>query len=389
MRADLSYRASRGFTLVELMVTLLVGLTISTTFFSVLYVQNFSYIQRLDEVDAHQNARAAINVMRRYVRQAGWGLAEDPNAPSGASYTVGIGKCFDDANVKLSKATCNNLASDLGADRLRIVYIVRDPEFTGDRPYGAGDHCSTFVTTPDAGSLMAHTDVVQTTPLAVGQLAAIGGACVNKATGYSSAGDAVVITGNSGANYGCPTRYTFSRLDGGTAPGCPGGYAKGFAFGRAVVADFFIKRDATTNNPVLMMRSDPTDASQAGGIPVAFDIEDMQVSYVIDTSANFSRAQTQECDDPRTAGGCNLNDTDGNPLRTEQLYSRIIAVKISLRARTNAGMVNRADPLARDAMYRLFNMGSQSQTKNPVVNLKDGYGRWIYETTISLRNNNP
>lgn len=354
----------RGVTLIELMIALGMGTVLATSFFGVLYTHSLSYIERLDEVDAHQNARAAINILRRYAKQARWGMVSDVKAAG----TVPLGMCYK-ASSALPQGNCNNVDAITGtvsADRLRVSFMVQDSEYVSGTTYGAGSDCST---NNPVDTTRVHVKQSGFTQLTSGTLAAIAGQCFLPVGATNSASDLVVIGSDDGSGDGCDHRLRYSLLESTASPTtCANGYDKGFTFGRAVVADFYIEKDGG-GNPRLMMRLDPRVAiGDPNTYVVAFGVENLQVSYGIDTSQPPDRVPDNDpyCDDPRAAadgGSCNLIDPQtGSAYSTADLYNRIVAVKISISVRTDT--------------QRPFVPGSS-----------DGYQRWAYSTTINLRNN--
>lgn len=362
-------RPSRGFTLIELMLAVGIASIVGVTFFGVMYMQTITYVQRLDELDAHANARAALNVIRRYARNARWGMV---SGSTGAG-TVGIGKCYNSALPSQSMGACNNLSSDSGADRMRAVYIINDTEYVGNQNYGSSSNCVSGLF--DSSSYV-HVNQAPVRLLTANTIIGIGGICVG--ANPPAASDVMILTGDSpGAN--CSHRYAFTMLEG-TTLSCGNGYDKGFSFGRAVVADFYILKDAT-GRPQLMMRTDPTVAPAKGSV-VAYGIEDMQIRYGVDTSFPSDRSVDVWCDDPRIVsdgGNCDTKQTNtGTAYATADNYNRIIAIQVTLRVRTDSPRPS----------LNVLPLDPNLTLANPVTNPKDGYQRWIYSTTIALRNDN-
>jgi prepilin-type N-terminal cleavage/methylation domain-containing protein len=343
-------QTSRGFTLIELLLVVGIASIVGATFFSVMYMQSLSYLERLDEVDAHQNARAAVNVIRRYVRNAGWGFGSSMSANG----TVTIGKCYSDTVPTASQMNCHALTSDPNNDRLRVAYIVNDSETVSTSSYSSPGPCNGLTLPID----LLHINVAQNpvTPFTNSQLLGIGGTCLDG----SSASDILVFTSDAGASSGCTHRYGYSLLEGAVLS-CPTGYQSGYVFGRAVVADFYVMTVGGT--PQLMLRTDPRTAL-ANGQVVAYDVEQLNVTYGIDTSNPTDRTADVWCADPRTTangGTCSNTDTTGAAITQQGNYDRIVAVTITVKIRTD--------------MKRTNLPGSA-----------DGYRHYTYSTTIALRN---
>ncbi|HET6344078.1 MAG TPA: PilW family protein [Myxococcota bacterium] len=355
---------TRGATLIELMISLSVGLVLTSSVVGIMYGQSMGFIQRQDEVDAHQNARVALNVMGRYIRQARWGLASDVAVQGPAP----LGMCYSTVGTVLPQGQCNDVdtVNGIKVDRLRAISILNDSEYVNGTGYGSAADCNS---TSPVDTSVVHVNQNPAMPFASGALAAISGACFSPVGGVTSAFDLVSITSDAGFGDSCLHRYRFSRLDGsGSALSCVNGYDSAFSFGRAVVADLYIASDAAAN-PRLMLRLDPrTPLGGSGTYVVAFGVENLQVSYGIDASQPPDRVPDNSpwCDDPRSladGGTCNLLDPQaGSPYTTAQLYNRIVAVKLQVGVRTDA--------------------------KRPVVvGSSDGRKHWTYSKVISLRNN--
>jgi hypothetical protein len=354
----------RGATLIELMVSLAVGLVLTSSVVGIMYGQSMEFIQRQDEVDAHHNARVALNVMGRYIRQARWGLASDVSVLGPAP----LGTCYSTSGTVQPQGACNDVdtVNGIKVDRLRIISLVNDSEYVNGAAYGSAADCNSA--TPVDTSVV-HVNQNPVAPFSSAQLAAISGACFSPVGGVTSAFDLLSITSDAGYGDGCLHRYRFSRLDGtGSTLSCANGYDSAFSFGRAVVADLYVAADAG-GNPRLMLRLDPrTPLGGTGTYVVAFGVENLQVSYGIDASQPPDRVPDNSpwCDDPRSVadgGDCNVLDPQtGSPYTTAQLYNRIVAVKLQVGVRTDA--------------------------KRPVVvGSSDGRKHWTYSKVISLRNN--
>jgi prepilin-type N-terminal cleavage/methylation domain-containing protein len=342
---------TRGFTLIELLLVVGIASIVGATFFSVMVAETNAYMARLDEIDAHQNARAAVNVVRRYVRNARWGFAEDVTAKG----TVPIGKCYSDTVPTGSQMNCHFLASDPNNDRLRVVYVANDSETVTTSTAPSTGPCSGLGLADLTRINVAQNPV---TPFTANQLLAIGGMCNDGTSGS----DVLVMTSDAGAGNGCTHRYGFTLLEGLLTSCLTAGWKPGFTFGRAVVADFYIM--TVSGTPQLMLRTDPRTALASGNV-VAYNVEQLLVTYGIDTSNPTDRAVDVWCADPRISangGTCNLTDSQGNALDQQQNYNRIVAVTVTVKVRTD--------------MQRTSLPGST-----------DGYRHYTYSATIALRNN--
>lgn len=349
----------RGFTLLEIVVVIALASILATTFCSVMYLQMRTYMERLDEVDAHQQARAVFSVVRYYVQGARYGMALDKNSQG----TPSIGECYNTSDTTQSQRQC--FAVDGNNDRLRLVGMLPDTEFIGSSAWPSAGPCMVLGGT----SNVARINVTQNpcTAFSTGtytSLLAIAGPCSD--TNIAAASDLLTYSGDAGSGDGCSHRYYFTRYGvGGTALTCATGYAKGFGFGRAQVTDLYTLTDSTDPNLLtLMLRTSPRVAI-ASADPIAYNLEYFRLTYQIDTSTPMDQRFDATCRDPRSVadgGSCALTDTNGNVLTTQQIYNRIVGVTIYLGVRTAAQRVGR-------------------------LASSDGYRHWNYTSSFSLRNN--
>jgi prepilin-type N-terminal cleavage/methylation domain-containing protein len=346
----------RGYTLLELMVVVGMASILGTTFCSVMYYQVLTYMERLDEVDAHQSARAAFNVVRRAIQGARYGMAQNINAKG----VPGIGRCGATSGTG-SQGNCT--AQDGNSDRMRVIGIVPDRNFIGAPSYPSAGPCDGTGAPTDATRINVTQDPnfpFAATPLP--QLLVIGGNCSD---GNAAGNDVLIYGSDAGAANGCSHRYNFTFLEPASGLACPTGYASSFGFGTGRVSDFYIYPDSLNPNARnLMVRSDPRVPLSAGDV-VAFNVQRFNVTYQIDTTTPPDRRADVSCADPRSAadgGSCNLTDSQGNLLTTQQNYNRIVGVLVSLQVQSNT--------------YRANLPGSTN-----------GYRTWTYTSTFSLRNN--
>lgn len=348
----------RGYTLLELMIVVAVSSILGTTFCTVMYYQVLTYMERLDEVDAHQSARASFNVIRRYVQGARYGMAQNANARG----VVGIGRCMTSAGSG-STSTCT--AQDGNNDRMRIMGIVPDLNFVGTSAFSSPGPCSAATSPVDVTRINVAQSANYVFATSPAQLLGIGGNCLD--TNYAAGNDLLVYAGDSGSANGCTDRYTFGFWEGATQLACPTGYAKGFAFGAASVADFYVAPDSlNSNNTNLMLRTDPRVAQGSTVITnnnvVAYNVTTFNVTYLIDTTSPPDRGYDLRCRDPRaTADGGSCIDPTGTLTTSQQIYNRIVGVEVTLAIRSNT--------------FRPNLPGSV-----------DGYRTWTYTSQFSLRN---
>lgn len=357
--------AHRGYTLIELMIVVGVGGILATTFGSVMYFQVLTYMQRLDETDAHQSVRGAFNAIRHSAQGARYGFGQNPNA----SGSVGVGRCVQNSGWA-TQGMCTD-ADNGRFDRLRLVSIVNDQYFTGSSAYSSAGPCSSTSSTTDPNHIN-----LATAPAFINASAsvayAIGGNCLDPNAGAAT--DLIKLGSAQSGTNGCNYAGNFIRLEDGLPNlSCPTGYAKGFAFGVANIRDYFVTQDTTNpNNYNLMLRTQPySDLKQTSAQQVlVYNVASFKVAYLIDyTTPPDHRADNiaAPCTDPRTTadgGTCPNVDSAGNTLTTQQLYNRIVGIQVTLGVRTATQRRNLVGPTS-----------------------ANGYRTWTYMSQFSIRNN--
>ena len=381
----------RGFTLVELMLTLGVSGIVMTGIAAAFVLQHRTHVAELNYIEAQQNARASIALLKRYIRDSGWGFM--PNAAAGG-VNAPIGQCFacdvtDPTTTPLAIATtctgiltpqdnCDNFDPDVlgasggpttGTDRLRVVrmradeFVPRNPEaFLVAGPIPAVD--------TTLGGVAGH-------PLASPDYIVVSGECDGDAPrefGHSI----IEVIGDGGASGG-GSDHTYN-IGADVSWGCTTGYDASFNIGRAFMADFFIHQ--SDREPRLMVRLGLDEATDNFFV-VAYDIEDLQAVYGVDTGDPEDATPTNPdgrvaletgavdddwCDDLTDA---NCADGFGS---LEDRRARVQAVRVSIVART-------ADPNPRRTGTDTLIVENHNYT------VSDRRTRWIYRSTIALRNN--
>ena len=384
--------SQRGVTLIEMVVAIGLSLLIIVMMTGSMFNQQESYYRQLSYVEAQQNARASIAMLKRYVRDAGFGFVPD----IGAEGIMPVGTCFvcadisdpDLANVAASCAdnvsaqtACDNVDPDLngetvaddpnaGVDRLRVVridsdgFVPRNPETI---PAGPGAIVPVADSTA-SGTYSPH-------PFTGGNFfAVISGKCTG---GTPVVANELLEMGPDGG----PTlnsMYTYTMT--GTPSTCAVGFDTQFSFGPAQVADFFIHH-GTDGHPRLMMRLG-VDRDLDEAYVVAHDIEDLQVVYGVDTGVDSPASTTPDgkvnadegtasddwCDDLTDATCAGGFSTD------LERRARVQAVRVAVVTRTR-------DPIGTAATT------SVDVENHQVTGIADGYRRWVYRATIALRNN--
>lgn len=358
--------APRGYTLIELMLVVGIAGILATTFGSVMYFQVNTYMQRLDETDAHQTARGAFNAIRHSAQGARYGFGQNPNATG----SVAVGRCAQNTG-SMSQGACAN--ADYGVfDRLRLVSIVNDQYFVGSSPYSSAGPCS-LTATQSAVIDPNHINLatVPTLNLDPNVAYGIGGNCADASSGAAT--DLIALGHAQSGASGCSYAASFVRLeDNQQTLSCPTGYAKGFAFGVVKIRDYFVVQDSNNpNNYNLMLRTRPySDLTQTSAQQtLAYNVSAFKVQYLIDyDTPPDHRADNANapCNDPRASvdgGNCPNIDSQGNTLSSQQLYNRIVAIQVSLGVRTATPRAHLSGPTTSNG-YRTFSYTSQFSIRN-------------------------
>jgi prepilin-type N-terminal cleavage/methylation domain-containing protein len=364
--------AQGGFTLIELSLSLLLASVLGAGIFGIVYMQSLAFAERLEEYDLHQNARAALNLLRTRLLAARYGLATHPEAAGIAL----VGQCPSITSF-YGGTQCNNVGPNVGGtgrtDALQLIAVRPGvPLFSGDANFASLNTCDT--NGPDTGDpRLIHNNVPAMQALRLG---GIGGSCQG---GTPVVANDVLRLGSDSPGGGCAHRYASTPVNSSTLS-CPQGYAAGFGFG-ALQADSFYTGTVTDGTPVLMVATATDDNAPQTSV-VAFNVEDFQVVYGIDLTDPADSRVDIWCADPRSSAdaspGCAPYrlPVGGTPYTSQQMVSRIVAVKVAVRVRTDRPRPDRVQgPLDPNWLV-----------DNPIADPNDGYLRMIASTTVALRN---
>lgn len=333
----------RGFSLVELMVTLFVASVVGAAIVRSVVLQQENYMMQLANTEAQQNARAALSILQSYLRRVGWGIAA--GADSGLVF---IGQCSNGATPD----TCN--AVDVGSDRIRII----------NGKFGSSVFAnfwqpgySMFRIGPKPG-----TDIWGNIPS--GTKVVVSGTCKCPpdcdGSGQPLKATDIITIGND-----IPDGQWFHKYQYTGSLSCNYDDATDGAFAPAEITDFRI--DRTQPLPRLMMHP-----NGAGGVTteveVASNIDDLQISYGLDTTSPTDQIVDIWCNSVQIADcATGLGTTRAN-------QSRIIAARVAVVA------------LARQAKKDVRSV----TVFDHIINAPDDlYRRFVYRTTVSFRSVNP
>ena len=395
----------KGFTLVELMLTVGLGGIVAGAIVGTMVTQQQGYQTALEFSEAQQNIRAALDVINYYARQAGRGFAVAGNGTGSSVVTLAgspfIGTCYSGSShsgsgLGAAQDNCDNIDTDV--DRLRIAFadaskIYDDAAYDLAIDDSAGEikiccdesgselcHGSTSV-----GALHASTETVSSASPIYGL---ISGTCSDG----SLANDLVLLTSSSDCSSlssGYNT-YTYnSDLSGATtSTTLTCSYSAGaFRLSRAEVIDFFIDKTTDSLHPTLNMNRQSAAGSDNVQI-VAYDIEDIQFQYGLDTSSTpdgilGDGGTPVWCDDLYTTSD-SVGDDDCAGLgvlgSTAAYQQRVIALRTAVIVRTRhqrSRLMKHNVSVFDGATYPL-------ESEN---NIRGNYRRWIFRSTIGLRNN--
>lgn len=325
----------RGFSLIELMVTVAVGGIVMTVVAGSFVSQQTVYLRQQQYSEAQQNARAALSIMQQLVREAGFGYASGVTAGAPA-----MGSC-----VSGTSDLCNNVEADGGSDKLLALsiepknFVLRAPAAVvgGSFKVGAG-----YPLIPIANAT--------TKPFV------ISGPCTTLSGEVIQTADIVRATSVDGTKETEKT-YTFDPAD---IQACENGsYNGNHNLGLPKQSEFYIDRVTDPASPRLMY----TDGEDAHVL--AHDIDDLQIQYGVESLDPVPETRLKWCNDLNNCPETLLADTRAN-------QARVVAVHIALVARTR-------QPLQGYTSQAL-------QIYDHEIAGGDSYRRWIYRTTIALRN---
>jgi len=129
-------KSNQGFTLVELLVTLVVSGVVLAGICSTFYSQHTSYVNQEQVVSMQQNLRAAMYIMEREIRMAG----HDPNGDSGAGILTPNASSIRIALDLTNSAGTGIPDGDVGEPGEDITYSLQDADGDGDLDLVRTDH---------------------------------------------------------------------------------------------------------------------------------------------------------------------------------------------------------------------------------------------------------
>jgi prepilin-type N-terminal cleavage/methylation domain-containing protein len=340
-----SLRIRRGFSLVELMIALAIGMFVVAALYNLFTGQVRQFIYQDLQMEMHQSMRLALDMTARTARLAGYGT-------SGTTLGVfGSGGSQDNA---LPAIISYNGTGPNGSDAITLVTM--DPSLVMNTAATFPPSCGTTTLTFDPAELHNASRLAQ---YHSGELvmcydyAAIGG-FRSFLWPITADADAALgeITISSGSGY----------LDFDTECNVTDNLPKRMSCSRAEVVTFYIDADDTdgygagsADHPVLMMDLD-FESPDADDVPLVDNVEDMQITYCLASS---------DCSD--AASWVNTIATD----EADDVYM----IRISFVVRSSREDLGRMHPGQRPA---LEDNGASSST--------DHYFRQVLSTEVTVRN---
>ncbi len=244
--------SEKGFSLVEVMSALAILGIAMTAAYATFEYQHSSFIVQNHVAEAQQNLRAALEIMSRDIRLAGYGIPGPVNLPPGLLPT-------GDNTIR----NIRSLNRTTGADELYLLYRY--------------DMDASLPPTTTSSGMANYTDVLN----------------VASVSGFAR-GDLILIVNDEAADIfevtQTPVAPTLDHDVGGSvnqynslaAHNPMGGYAVGDTVTKARFVRYFIDNVTDPDHPTLML-----DRMTGNAQPLADDIEDMQFQYGLDTDGDF------------------------------------------------------------------------------------------------------
>ena len=151
---DVRVLCERGFTLVELMISIVISSVIVAAGYTVLTTTHKATISNERAVGTQQNIRVAMELIARDIKQAGFGMPLAPNTPVGGT----AGNCAPGLTAAAIRPVDNNSAiplaavNDTGADIISLVVPRTNPSWalTAAAPSGGAGSFTTITLTGTA-----------------------------------------------------------------------------------------------------------------------------------------------------------------------------------------------------------------------------------------------
>ena len=151
---DVRVLCERGFTLIELMISIVISSVIVAAGYTILTTTHKATISNERAVGTQQNIRVAMELIARDIKQAGFGMPLAPNTPVGGT----AGNCAPGLTAAAIRPVDNNSAiplaavNDTGADIISLVVPRTNPNWalTAAAPSGGAGSFTTITLTGTA-----------------------------------------------------------------------------------------------------------------------------------------------------------------------------------------------------------------------------------------------
>ncbi len=265
-------RAARsGFTLIELIIAVAIGVFVVGAIYNVFTNQTKQLLYQDIQMEMHQNLRLATDVLTRTSRMAGYGT-------SGRTYgLLGYTNGAASGDAPMPAIVSYNSAGPNGSDAITLVTM--EPGLTMNTSSRTAPDCSTTTLSFEP---TAFNNAARLAALQAGEtIMCLDYAAVGEYRSYLWQITAVDAT--AGEVYVSSNQSAFVDFDG----LCGGNLPLVMTCSRAEVATFYIDADGTdgvgagsAEHPVLMMDLD-FSSPDANDVPVVDHIEDMQIEYCL------------------------------------------------------------------------------------------------------------
>jgi type IV pilus assembly protein PilW len=243
-----------GFTLVEVMSALAILAVAMTAVFATFTTQQKSFTIQNRVVEMQQNLRQAAEYMVRDIRLAGYGIPDNVTVPNGA-IAAGV------TTMRSLYAT----DSTTGPDQIYVLYLY---DMDDSQP-------------PTTVTAQVSSPYSSSTPFSVSSTA---GFIPMDLVFVTDGLKADLFQADNGATVANPVLHTQGNFNASANHGSfpASGYAAGSVFSKARLVRYFIDNTTDPSHPTLMVDRLTGEGAQ----PLADDIEDMQLTYGLDTNAD-------------------------------------------------------------------------------------------------------
>jgi prepilin-type N-terminal cleavage/methylation domain-containing protein len=339
----------RAFTLIELMIALALGLFVVSALFALFSDQVQAFVYQDLQMEMHQNARLATDMVSRTARLAGYGTN---------GTTLGAFGAGGNADAALPAIVSYNNVGPNGSDAITLVSM--DPSLVVNTAATAPPSCA--ATTLSVNPAVLH-NAARLAQFHNGELlmcydyANIAGfrsyLWPMTADADATTGDITIGPGSAYADYdaACSVSDNLPLV---------------MTCSRAEVVTFYIDADDTdgigagsAEHPVLMMDLD-FESPDADDVPLVDNVEDLQIAYCLQATTGST-----DCSDPSVWVDTIATD------EADQVY--MIRIGVVVRA-------SRTDP------QHVFEGSRPALEDNPASTTTDQYYRQVLTTEVTVRN---